>query len=215
MVVRPTVSYYFYRSGIQKAGREDVVGAIRSCRRALSISPSEAVYHNALGKLYARMYDRTGGIGYMYISHRRHESAVKANPLDRVYWEDFADFAYDHRRNIGEEEAYSDAAKLLREAVKTDPYNPFLRRKLAVVYVEGGSFDKAIRELKGVIGLEPNFHSARFMLACVYQDLGMGERAVEQYQILETNRMQHLELRVRNEYEKRLIDFDWSLLPEM
>ena len=215
MVGRPALSYHFYNSGLKKAANDDIGGAIRSCRRALSVSPREAVYHNALAKLYARRYDETGGMGYLYISQKRHESAVRSNPLDRVYWENFADFKYDHRMSIGEEDACNDAAKLLREAVKVDPYNPFLRRKLAAVYAEAESFDKAVRELKSVVGIEPNFHAARFMLASIYEDLGMEGKACEQYRILEAKKLEHLELKVQNEYEKRLIHFDWSSLPKM
>jgi O-antigen ligase len=210
----PAVSHWFYARGIEKASENDTMGAIRSCRVALAVSPGEAAYHNALAKLYARRYDQTHGIGYMFISHKRYESAVRSNPLDRVFWEDFADFLYEHRSDIGKEQAYKDVERLLCEAIKVDPYNPFLRRKLAVVYAEAGSYGRAVKELKDVISLEPNFHSARFALAQIYSDLGMGDRAEEQYSVLRAKRLERLELRVQNEYEKRLIDFDWSILPQ-
>jgi len=214
VVLRPAVSISFYNSGLRKAGKSEIVGAIRPCRVALALSPSEAVYHNALAKLYAKRYDETNGVGYLFISQKRFESAVKSNPIDRVYWEDFADFIYSHRVQIGRGGAISDAVKLLQEALKVDPFNPFLRRKLASVYMEGGSYDRAARELKILLCTEPNFLLARYMLAQVYAKLGSAYEEQEQYRILRSKKLEHLEVRVQNEYEKKLLEFDWSLLPE-
>lgn len=213
IVLRPAVSIGFYNNMLRKVNRNDVVGAIRSCRVALALSPNEAIYHDALGKLYAKRYDETKGVGYMFITQKRFDSAIKSNPVDKTFWEDFADFIYDQRKNYGAEEAYSNVAKLLREAVKVDPYNPFLRKKLATAYIEGGSLDKAAGELKALLGIEPNYLVARYMLAQVYGELGMNDREKKQYEALREKRFEHLETRVQNDYEKRLLEFDWSLLP--
>lgn len=213
IVLRPAVSISFYNSMVKNVKRNDVDRAIRSCKVALALSPKEAIYHDALAKLYAKRYDETKGAGFLYITQTRFESAIKSNPVDRTFWEDYADFIYDHRKIIGQREAYSGAAKLLREAVKVDPYNPFLRKKLAAVYIEGKSFGKAASELKTLVSVEPNYLVARFMLAQVYGTLGMGDKEEKQYQVLRKKRLQHMELRVQNEYEKTLLDFDWSLLP--
>lgn len=214
VVLRPAVSACFYSGGLRRAARNDIVGAIRPCRVALALSPSEAIYHNALAKLYAKRYDETKGVGYLYISQTRFESAIKSNPIDRVYWEDFADFIYGHKVQIGEMGALSDVCKLLQEGLKVDPFNPLLRRKLASVYVERGLYDNAARELKILLGMEPNFLLARYMLARVYGSLGNRKEEEEQYRVLREKKLQHLELKVRNEYEKKLLGFDWSLLPE-
>ena len=213
IVLRPAVSISFYNSMAKKVKRNDVDRAIGSCKVALALSPNEAIYHNALGKLYAKRYDETKSAGDLYITQTRFESAIRSNPVDRVFWEDFADFMYEHKQNIGEKEAYSGVAKLLTEAVKVDPYNPFLRRKLAAVYIEGKSYDKAASELKKLVRVEPNYLVARFMLAQVYGTLGMTDKKEEQYQVLREKKLEHMELRVQNDYEKTLLDFDWSLLP--
>jgi len=213
IVLRPPVSVSFYNIVVKKVKRDDVGGAIRACRVALALSPNEATYHDALAKLYAKKYDETKGAGFLYITQARFESAVRSNPIDKTFWENFADFIYDHRQNIGEKEAYSGAAKLLREAVRVDPYNPFLRAKLAAVYMEGKSFDKAASQLKTLVSVEPNYLAGRFMLAQVYGTLHMRDKEEEQYQVLREKKLEHMELRVQNEYEKMLLDFDWSLVP--
>ncbi|TET43919.1 hypothetical protein E3J62_11940 [candidate division TA06 bacterium] len=213
IVLRPAVSISFYNSMAKKVKRNDVDRAIGSCRVALALSPNEAIYHNALGKLYAKRYDETKSAGDLYLTQTRFESAIKSNPVDRIFWEDFADFIYDQKQNIGQREAYSGVATLLRGAVNVDPYNPFLRKKLAAVYIEGGSYDKAASELKMLVSVEPNYLVARFMLAQVYGTLGMTDKKEEQYQVLREKRLQHLELRIQNDYEKTLLEFDWSLLP--
>ncbi len=212
LVLKPGVSSIFYRSALAKAGSGDLRGAIRYCRTAVAIAPGEAVYHNAMAKLFARRYDETKSAGYFYISNTRYMSAIDLNPIDRLFWEDYADFVYEHRADIGIEKAYSDAALLLAEATKVDPYNPFLRRKLASVYVESGDEDRAERELTRILELEPNFHLARYMLAQVYASLGAEERSAEQLSVLGAKRLERLEERVQNDYEKRLVDFDWSLI---
>jgi O-antigen ligase len=214
IVVRPAVSISFYDAGVRRAKAGDIDGAIRPCWLALALSPSEAVYHDALAKLYAKKYDETRSAGYMYITQTRFDSAIRSNPLDKTYWEDFADFMYQHRVEMGEEGAYSDMAKLLKAAVDVDPYNAFLRRKLAGAYYERGSYEKALIELKMLVNLEPNYFFGRYMLGQVYGKLGMKDREEEQYQILRKKKLEHLELKIQNEYEKELLEFDWSLLPK-
>jgi O-antigen ligase len=213
LVLKPGVSAVFYRSALEKAECDDLRGAVRSCRTALAIAPGEAVYHDAMAKLFARRYDETRSPGYFYICNARFMSAIDSNPIDRLFWEDYADFTYEHRADIGIEKAYSDVALLLVQATKIDPYNPFLRRKLASVYMELGDEEKAERELVRILELEPNFHLARYMLAQVYASLGAEAKSAEQLSILGAKRLERLEERVQNDYEKRLIDFDWSLIP--
>jgi tetratricopeptide (TPR) repeat protein len=73
----------------------------------------------------------------------------------------------------------------LEQAVATDPSNPDLRHLLAAEYAQVGEYERATREFREVLTLDPAAHVARFQLGLLDLTLGDPRRALEVWGPLE------------------------------
>ena len=155
-------------------------------RRAVTLNPGNAEFHYSLGDLLLsqksdvaiRKEVRTG-IGqprFRNVDREGVEALERAVELDPNHWE--------ARLRLGR--VYTDLNRhdLTLEQFKTiaekKPRYPWIHSSLAVVYMDKGSVQEAIRELKTELEYYPDHHSARLELGEVLLKAGDSEQALQQ-----------------------------------
>jgi len=163
---------------------------------AAGINPLDAEYYCALADREAE--------GEKRLSY--YTKALRLHPHEPYYHERLGIFHYSRGNLI-------DALKECREALKYDPRNPFLNFNLASHYFNRGEFRKAVTFYLKTVDMEPNYMFARYLLAESYRKLSCIENAKEEYdRILKLKNVIQLMPHGYSGYEKRLIDFDYSLV---
>lgn len=89
----------------------------------------------------------------------------------------------------------------IREFLKEDPQDSFLRYALALEYVKINELEKAIKVILKLIEDEPNYIASYYQLGKLYEAIGQVDNALETYangmekSKNDTNRKTYLELK--------------------
>ena len=116
---------------------------LASLQRAARLDPSDADYHNHLGRYYALVARNPAAALEPY------RVAVRLNPHSARYWFDLAS-AYQVLGDI------SNQTTALEHAIDVDPTTPDVAWEAANIYLVQGENEKALREFRVVLENEPS-----------------------------------------------------------
>jgi len=205
----PFVSKILYRKAEEFVEEKRYEDAVKNCRLASMFSPNCPVYYDGLGKLYEKRFKQTSDLGFLYLAYQQFKKAVENGRIDRIYWENFADFLWRKRKyvNVIDNKVYYEIIENLEEAIRWDPKNPFIRRKLAYSYYAFERLDESEEELKQLIELEPNYIEAYYLLGLVYEKKAEIKSANIYYN--KAKKLKELSSKwiPQSDYEKNLIGF--------
>jgi O-antigen ligase len=213
-LAKPLAASLFYQNAVREAKQDNYRDAIRFCKKASILKPSDAVYYNALGTLYSKLFVETDKPLLLQFAYIRHRTAIDLHPIEPFYREDFANFLYTHREDLEKlgQDVNLEIRIQLHKSITLDPYNPFYRRKLAAHHAELGEKERGIGIMEELLEIEPHYLQARYQLILLYREMGKLADAQKHYEILLSLLEQNLNDRVQVPYEKDLISFDRSLL---
>ena len=109
--------------------------------------------------------------------------------------------------NAIDNRVYYEIIENLEEAIRWDPKNPFIRRKLAYTYYAFDRLEESEEELKQIIELEPNYIEAYYLLGLVYEKKGEVESANIYYNKAKKLKELSSKWSPQIDYEKSLIGF--------
>ena len=145
------VSNLYYNEGLEKASVRDLSGAIVSLRQSLKFNKSNIEARNLLGLVYFEMGEVVAALSEWVISKN-----MRPN------------------KNIADD--YINMVQ--SNATKWDTINQAIKKyNQALIYCQQDSKDMAIIQLKKVLSLNPKFIKARQLLALLYIDAEMWEKA--------------------------------------
>ena len=145
------VSNLYYNEGLEKAGVRDLSGAIVSLRQSLKFNKNNIEARNLLGLVYFEMGEVVSALGEWVISKN-----MKPN------------------KNIADD--YINMVQ--SNATKWETINQAIKKyNQALIYCRQDSKDMAIIQLKKVVSLNPKFMRAHQLLALLYIDAEMWEKA--------------------------------------
>jgi tetratricopeptide (TPR) repeat protein len=116
---------------------------LAALQRAARLDPSDADYHNRLGRYYELIaHDPSSAI-------EPYRAAVQLNPHSARFWFDLAS-AYQVLGDIAGQTA------ALEHAIEADPTTPDVAWEAANLYLVRGENEKALREFHVVLGTDPS-----------------------------------------------------------
>ncbi|MCK5596114.1 MAG: tetratricopeptide repeat protein, partial [Candidatus Eisenbacteria sp.] len=151
---------------------ENYTAAIQEFTRALDIDPVNRVARRKLAEAYWSDYK-------LALAESTFEKAVVNRPKHWAAHFDLGRFYYTWNR-------YDDALRVLGEAVKLAPDNPWPYIVIGVVHLEEERFDDACVQLNRVLELEPSPEVSRMVysnLGTCYFVLALYADAVEMYEL--------------------------------
>jgi O-antigen ligase len=216
-LAKPIAASLYYQNAIREAKQGNYRDAIRFCRKASILQPSDAIYYNALGTLYSKRFEEIPNPLLLQVAYIRYRTAIDLHAIEPFYREDFAHFLYTQREELEKLglDVNLEIQNHLHESISLDPFNPFYRRKLGALHAELGDKEKGTRILEEVLVIEPHYLLARYQLIHLYRELGKIAEAQKHYEILLSHLEQNLHERVQVLYEKDLITFDRELLKSL
>jgi TolB-like protein/Tfp pilus assembly protein PilF len=129
--------------------------AERAARRALELDPDSAEGHFVTATILSQQWDWKGG-------EREFRRALDLKPSLAAARAAFAALC------LGPQRRYEEAIGQIRRALETDPLSMDVRTFLGQTYVYAGQPDRAIKELRDALELEPRFAFGQETLALAY-----------------------------------------------
>jgi tetratricopeptide (TPR) repeat protein len=172
-----------YNDGLEKAGVRDLSGAIISLRQSLKFNKHHIEARNLLGLVYFEMGEVVAALGEWVIS--------KNLRPDKNIADDYIDMIQQNGARL----------ESINQTIKK--YNQ------AYTYCGQGSKDLAVIQLKKVLSLNPNFIRAHLLLALLYIDDRVWDRAAREVQkCLAIDHNNLMALRYRREIEQNTLQED-------
>lgn len=163
--------------------------AIRSFKKAIGLEPTNPLLHLELGKLYLnkareKKFEKKENLR---LAREEFNKALELKP-------DLIDAKIQLALLLETEGKIKEAIEKLEELKSSFSLTtPVLSRAEAIfqlgrLYFNQGKIDKAMREFKEAIRLNPNFANARYSLGICYQQKGEKEKAIQEFKkVLELN----------------------------
>jgi TolB-like protein/DNA-binding winged helix-turn-helix (wHTH) protein/Tfp pilus assembly protein PilF len=140
-----------------------------AAKQALSLDPSQAEAHAALGfSLWFYKWDPAGA----EVEFRK---ALELEPenVDAHHW--YAQLLMTSGR-------FPEAEQQMQEAFDVDPRSPILRANLGWLYEYEGKFPQAVEQVRSVLAENPNFMAAHYKLWYIYSAMGDRTHGAEEFQ---------------------------------
>ena len=138
-----------------------------AAEKALSIDPSSAEAHAALGGSLWSLFDFSA-------AEAEFKRALELNP-------NLAHAHHWYGLFLSWETRHPEAITHLRRAVELDPLNLQYQTNLGQVLANAGQYDAAVEQLKKTLEMDPNFAYAHVELRQVYRDTGKYDLAMEEW----------------------------------
>jgi tetratricopeptide (TPR) repeat protein len=169
-----------YNDGLEKAGVRDLSGAMISLRQSLKFNKHNIEARNLLGLVYFEVGEVVAALGEWVISKNlRPEKNIADDYIDMI------------QQNNAKLESINQTIK---------KYNQ------AYTYCKQDSKDLAIIQLKKVLSLNANFIRAHLLLALLYIDSGVWDRAAREVRrCLDIDHNNLMALRYRREIDQNIL----------
>jgi tetratricopeptide (TPR) repeat protein len=160
--------YYSGRVRFEQGGKKFLKAAKEAFERSLKIKPDHIDSALSLAATFVRL-------GNQDLAKKTLQTfQTEQGPSTRVA-EQLVEFFI-------EEAQYELAYEQLTLLEKSNPEDALnVKVRMALISIEQKKFDQAITKLKEVLSLVPESDKIRFYLAAVYEELGKGDQAVEEY----------------------------------
>lgn len=158
----PTYSPACFNLATVYAARGEITEAIAALQQAIRLNPAYAEAHARLGELFRpqRRFDEA-------ILHFR--QAVKLRPGDAIAWHALGGTLMDR---LSSQDAYSEAEKCYREAIRHQPAVPEFFHNLALLLREQGRHNEALDLFRQAVELRPGYEDAIAGIARVLEQRG-------------------------------------------
>ncbi len=140
-----------------------------AAKQALSLDPSEAEAHAALGfTLWFYEWD-------VATAENEFRKAISLEPenVDARHW---------YEQMLMTAGRFPEAEQQMRAALEVDPRSPILRTNLGWLYYYEGKFPQAIEQLQSVVKENPDFLTAHYKLWYAYSTMGDETHAWQEFQ---------------------------------
>ncbi|MFC1727808.1 O-antigen ligase family protein [Patescibacteria group bacterium] len=168
-------------------GKDDQ--AVIYLKSAISLRPSEPLFHNSLALPAARLAqlaftqeEATLSAELADLAVSESDLAINLNPYHLNYWKNRVRVFY----ALAEinPQYLQDTLESLLQASKIAPTDAKIYYNLGLVYGQLDKLEKAILTLEKTIQLKPNYSDARFALALFYEEENMIKEAIDQLEYI-------------------------------
>jgi tetratricopeptide (TPR) repeat protein len=162
------VYYYIGRVRSEQDGVQFKKAAENAFKKALELKPEHAESVLSLGNLYTKLGQEQRALDLYRTYQKEYGPSIRlAEVLAQIYLE---------------QEKYDLAFEQLEilENNSEDALN--IKVKMALILIEQKDYKKAIAKLQDVLAQVPDSDKIRYYLAAVYEEIGQGTKAVEQFQ---------------------------------
>jgi tetratricopeptide (TPR) repeat protein len=215
IMIRPFAAWYAFEKGEREMTDGKMDRALTSFQWATFIDPGTSAYHDALAFTEARLFHRTGDIGWANGAISELQIGLELNPLDgRLANRVGSLYALLAQREEAEPERavmMEQAVASFEQAVRLDPYSPFNYVELGKLRWREGRIDEAEAWFRQATSFEPNFLPARVHLAELSLHAGRKENAMSEYvEILKIK--ERYKGRVLNSLERQFLEVEYEHL---
>jgi tetratricopeptide (TPR) repeat protein len=201
IMIRPVAAWYAFEKGEREMTEGKMDRALASFQWATLIDPGTSAYHDAVAFTEARLFQRTGDVGWAKRAISELQIGLELNPLDgRLANRVGSLYALLAQREAAEPERAAmteQAVSAFEQAVRLDPYSPFNYFELGKLRWQQGRVDEAEAWFRQATRFEPNFLPARVHLAELYLKAGRRETAVSEYEEI---------LKIKERYKGRVLN---------
>ncbi len=201
IMIRPVAAWYAFEKGEREIVDGKMEPALASFQWATLIDPGTSAYHDAVALTEARLFQRTGDVGWANRAVSELKIGLELNPLDGRLANRVGSLYLLLAQRAGTE---SERAAMINQAethfelaVKLDPYSPFNYLELGKLRREQGRLEEAEAWFRQATSFEPNFLPARVQLAELLLKAGRKENAVSEYEEI---------LKIKERYKGRALN---------
>lgn len=176
---------YLYSLGKREYQAAKYVSAARDVRSAISLSPTEAVFHQELSTQYANyalglleQKEATAAATLADAAINQGKDALDLSPRNVVVRKAFISSLIN--LSVFDQSLLISASDLVKSTITFAPTDPRLPFTLGKVYYRMGQDSQAISALEKAVELKPNYADARIALEGLYKKEGKIEKAREQ-----------------------------------
>ncbi len=180
-------------------------------QKAVFFNPLNAQYYKELGDSLLKKYDSKMQNKRTYQEKilKAYKRMVLLSPYDSYYHDKLGRFLYE----IDSENFLIDALGEYEKAIIYNPTEPFFHFHLASLYFNEEDYEKALYIWQEAVNMSPNFLAAHYWLGITFLNLNKIKKAQEKFlEVLELKNQINDLHNFGSDYEKALIDFDYSLL---
>lgn len=201
IMIRPVAAWYSFEKGEREMMDEKMDRALTSFQWATLIDPGTSAYHDAVAFTEARLFERTGDVGWAHQAISELQIGLELNPLDGRFANRVGSLyaLLAQREEAGPKRAamMEQAVAFFEQAVRLDPYSPFNYFELGKLRWLQGRIDEAEAWFRGATRVEPNFLPARAHLAELSLKAGRRENAVSEYEEI---------IKIKERYKGRVLN---------
>jgi len=180
--------------------------AVAHLQAALQWVPIHAYYHYEFGKLYQTAFRNQPNLDAFYEAYHALTQAIRYNPQDFRMYIRLAELHREmFRQMLPTPPTAHNAIAAYQQAIRLNPFDPFLRFSLATLYADFGQFEQAVETLQTAVALEPNFVGGHQMLSKLLTHLNRPEAAAAALQEARRIARQHPVSEQAPEYVQSLL----------
>jgi len=202
----PFIGERYYREGLLKVEKGEIVSGSALLRQAVRIIPIQPYYRAALADLYLSYFRKRGSIEAFYYALLSYNQAERLSPADpRFIIGRINCYLALLEKGFTTEEAYRLLEAEYKRALSLRPYDVFLLRGLAYLYIDLRKYSLAEDTLKKAISLEPNYIAGHYDLGKLYLLLGRVEEGKKEMKKAEEIARKYESLRDSSPYLRELL----------
>jgi tetratricopeptide (TPR) repeat protein len=169
---------YYFLLGRRFESQGKIEDAIAAHKKAMDLEPSSAELRAELAGLYARQDRAADSVGMAEAALKLDPANREANRIIGSVYAAFADSKQPLRPGDNPAQYASRAIAALEKARRASTFDVGLELTLGRLYVQTGSFEKAIPLLQRVVADQPGYPDAAFLLANALEGVGRAEDAI-------------------------------------
>jgi O-antigen ligase len=172
----PFIGERYYQKGLSKIEQGDIIAGSRLIQQSIKVIPIQPDYRMALADLYLAYFRERGNIEAFYYALASYNQAAEISPAEPKFVVGRINcYLALMERGVVTGEVYQLIKSDYERALSLRPYDVFLLRGLAYLYLNLGEYPLAEEALNRAIYFEPNYVAAHYDLSKLYILLGRTE----------------------------------------
>ena len=174
--------YYFFVKGKDSLKNRNYIEAERSLKKAIFFNPADPSYWDFKANLLYNKYLESPNPEFLKEASNQLYVATSLNPKNAYYYDHlgfiYSALAASTKGKTRNSTSYlENSLKSYFYAKELQPYNAYYRNSIGRIYLSSHQIEKAEKEFKNLLTIEPNFLPARVSLLKIYEKLNKNNLA--------------------------------------